>query len=66
MQLKLGFVQINNHHKVPPNQALKLTESTVDDFTARKYQKIETKPEYVRAAYCKELAVRRRSLASVR
>ena len=49
-----------------PNQSLKLTEPAVDDFAARQYAKIETKPEYVRATDYMELASRRRSLAPVR
>ena len=49
-----------------PNQRLKLTEPAVDDFAARQYKKIETKPEYVRATKYMELAIRRRSLAAVR
>ena len=49
-----------------PNQRLKLTELAVDDFAARQYKKIEAKPEYVRAANCMELAIRRRSLAAIR
>jgi len=53
-------------NKLRPNQRFKLTEPAIDDFAARKYAKIETKSEYVRAANCMELTVRRRSLTAVR
>ena len=46
-----------------PNQRLKLTEITVDDFAARQYKRIETKSEYVRATDYMEQALRRRGLA---
>ena len=49
----------------PPNQRLKLTESTVDDFAARcgTIRKMVTSPARV---VCIELAARRRSLAAIR
>ena len=49
----------------PPNQSLKLTESTVDDFAARKNLFREMATRSARIASI-DPAVRRRSLAPVR
>ena len=49
-----------------PNQSLKLTEITVDEFAAREFAGIEMNNKYVRAMNYLELAARCRSLAPVR
>ena len=53
-------------NQLRPNQSLKLTEGTVDDFAARQFAGNEMISRYVRAMKYTELAVRRRSLAPVR
>jgi hypothetical protein len=50
---------------LPPNQSLKLTEMTVEDFAARRKFFKEMAMSVARIVYM-ELAARRRSLAPVR
>ena len=52
-------------NRLPPNQRLKLTESTVDDFAARCGTISEAATSHARIFY-DDLAARRRSLAAIR
>jgi len=60
-----NIIYMIKQYRCAPNQSLKLTESAVDDFAARKKFFKEKAMPAARIVYM-ELAARRRSLAPVR